>query len=732
MPPAPIPADGNLPDIDGAFALSVEARFDDLLGGYWQRLVDIGSGPGIDNILLTQYENTSDLMLTLYQDGTTHSVVAPDAIVPGETAIFSAGIEPDGTMWIGKDGALLAQAPGVVPADVDRANELIGESNWPGDSPLIGAVTGIEIVTVTEGGSAPDPEDPGPVDPDPADPDPVDPDPVDPDPADPDPVDPSGLAQVNGAFSLSLTARFDSIQGGYWQRFFDFGSGPGWDNILLTQVENTTDVALELHQDGTVHRVIAPEALEQGETADWRTGIDPDGLMWIEKDGVRLAEAQGTVPSDVDRANLLIGDSNWPGDTPMIGTVEAVSVVNGAGDPGDPSDPAGPTGPGDPTDPTVPDDPTGPDDPTVPDDPTGPLDPPGAGTGDMVIVAHQDDDLLFMNPTIAHAIDGDDPMTVIYLTAGDFGQEEIYWGAREDGVKEAYAWMADDDSPTWVDETVTVSIGGQDFDLASSHLESQPDIRMYFLRLPDGFHGEGSETYNGESLFKLAHGEIQTATTVDGANTYSAEDLTTVLTALLETHGPDTLHLQSESEIEHSDHVHGAEFAVAALEDYSDDLLVRTYVGYETWGYEENLSPGEEATVTEAFGLYAAHDPQVQSPGGGWLESYVEWVKREHVDEEWLHEGAEEDSGGATVVTGAAALPEPETVAEPEPETPTAPPEDGPDPEELSDPALDPDPHAAANEDLIAQLMSTHSAWWHAHEAEEIMEEEESDLSLDA
>lgn len=711
MPPAPIPADGNLPDIDGAFAMAVEARFDNLLGGYWQRLVDIGSGSGTDNILLTQYENTSDLMLTLYQDGVAHSVVAPEAIVQGETAVFSAGIEPDGTMWIGKDGVLLAQAAGVVPDDVERTNELIGESNWPDDTPLIGTVTGIEIVAVTESGSAPDPADPGPVDPDPVDPDPVNPGPADPDPADPDPTD--TLAQVDGAFSVTLTARFDNIQEGYWQRFYDFGSGPGWDNILFTQVDNTSDVALELHQGGSVYRVIAPDALSQGETADWRTGIDADGLMWIERDGVRLAEAEGAVPADVDRANLLVGSSNWPGDTPMIGTVEAVTVLNGEAAPLDPD----PTDP-DPTDP----DPVDPVDPTDATDSVDPLDPPGAGTGDMIVVAHQDDDLLFMNPTIAHAIDGDEPVTVVYLTAGDFGQEESYWGAREDGVKEAYAWMAGDDDPTWIDETVTLSLGGQGFDLASSYLESQPDIRMYFLRLPDGFHGEGSDTYNGESLYKLAHGEIQTATTVDGANTYSAEDLTSVLTALLDSHGPDTLHLQSESEIEHSDHVHGAEFAVAALEDYGDDLLVRTYVGYESWGYEENLTPDEEARVTEAFGRYATHDPQVHSPGGGWLESYVEWVKREHVDEEWLHDADDaEDGAPASVTSSALLVPDPQPEAEPTP-----------DPEPEPTPETNDTPPPVSNEDLIAQLMSAQSSWWHDQQAEELDEAEAEDLAAEA
>ena len=121
--------------INGAFQIDLTARFDDPISGSWQRLFDFGSGPGSDNILLTQYENTNDLSLVLYQDGTRYEVTASEAIVAGETADFSAGIDDAGVMWIAKDGVVLAEADGVVPADVDRANALIGRSNWPGDAP---------------------------------------------------------------------------------------------------------------------------------------------------------------------------------------------------------------------------------------------------------------------------------------------------------------------------------------------------------------------------------------------------------------------------------------------------------------------------------------------------------------------------------------------------------------------------------------------------------------------
>lgn len=141
----------------------------------------------------------------------------------------------------------------------------------------------------------------------------------------------------------------------------DFGDGPNTNNIILRQVENTSDMMLEVWVGGEAHRVVAEGAITEGEIADWSAGVDPDGLMWIGKDGAVLAETAGELPEDVDRANLSVGSSNW---------------------------------------------------------------------------------------------------------AEDYGR------AREQGAKDAHAEMAGADD--WVDERITVNAAGQDDQVASSYLESQP------------------------------------------------------------------------------------------------------------------------------------------------------------------------------------------------------------------------------------------------------------------
>lgn len=736
--------------ISGPFRLDVTARFDDILAGYWQRLVDFSDPARQESILLTQYENTSDLMFSVFQDGVAYSVIAPDAIIEGEIADWSVGVDGSGQMWIDKDGVRLGQAQGVVPSSAARSNTLLGQSNWAEDTDLHGAVLGLDIIQSGDGESGGLLNDGAPITGafqldvavrfddlelrgdqsvysaqsaegsdslrltqlgtsndmlfevvqggvthqlvaedaiaqgeirywsigvdesgrmwleqegaplgeariavpqavplseieiggtlaagtavdgvvvdlaiatsggvDPADPDP---DPADPDPADPDPVLPDlptdGPVQIDGAFQVDVTARFDAVMGdSSWQRIFDFGNGPGGDNILLAQYENTTSLTLQLWQEGQVHSVTAEDAIVQGESADWSAGIDPEGRMWIAKDGSLLAEAQGVVPADVERANLLVGQSNWAEDAPLQGEVIGLSITQGAllSDPEDPYDPVDP----DPTDP----------------------DPSALGRGDMFIVAHQDDDLLFMNPTLDAAIDGNDPVTTVYLTAGDFGLDETYWGAREAGEKDAYAHMAG--GSTWTNETVTLDLGDTQVNVASSYLEDQPDVRLYFMRLPDGFDGEGSDTYGFESLESLWDGTIDTAGTVDGSARYSAEQVQATLTALMERHTPERIHIQDHTsehtDIEHSDHVHAAEFASAALGDYSDGTQVISYQGYITWGFEENVTGQELINAQETFAQYADDDPQVFGSDGALLLPYVEWLQREYTVYEQDH-----------------------------------------------------------------------------------------------
>jgi Ca2+-binding RTX toxin-like protein len=256
--------------------------------------------------------------------------------------------------------------------------------------------------------------------------------------------------------------------------------------------------------------------------------------------------------------------------------------------------------------------------------------------GAMTIVAHADDDLLFMNPDIANGIAAGEGSTTIYVTAGDAGNyDDGYWQAREQGTKAAYALMAGEDD--WQDEIVSVTFSGTTYDVASSYLASAPDVRLYFLRIPDGA-GAIADPADEEALAQLEAGTLADVTTVDNAATYTRADLVAVLTALMEAHDPSDFRLQvAEGEFatgEHTDHVHATEFALEALVQFSGtDFQVTHYVNYQSDQMAANLSPEDAAFALEVMQAYAAYDVAATDENGNLLPLYSEWSARQYIAE---------------------------------------------------------------------------------------------------
>ena len=89
--------------------------------------------------------------------------------------------------------------------------------------------------------------------------------------------------QINGAFALAVDVRFDDLSAGTGQKVFDFNNGDGVDNIWLGQVDGTNDMEFVIVKDGIEYRIVAENAIVEGEYATWRVGVDPDGVMRIAK-----------------------------------------------------------------------------------------------------------------------------------------------------------------------------------------------------------------------------------------------------------------------------------------------------------------------------------------------------------------------------------------------------------------------------------------------------------------
>lgn len=279
------PIQTDVRDIHGAFTARAKVVFADLDEGSRQRVFDLGNGPGRDNILLGQIGKSNDMQFKIFDGQKSVGIVAKGAIEEGQEATWTADVDSRGWMRLFKDGELLAEGQGIVPRDVDRANEFVGKSNWSSDTPLIGKVSDL---TITAHNTIP---------------------------------------EIDGAFKAFAEVRFDHLETGEYQRVFDTGNGPDSDNIWLGQVGNGDDMAFEILTGSTKHRITARDTIVEGETAKWQASVDGSGMMRLFKNDHLVAEGQGAVPLDVERASDLIGQSNWAWDTPLAGKVSDLFFV---------------------------------------------------------------------------------------------------------------------------------------------------------------------------------------------------------------------------------------------------------------------------------------------------------------------------------------------------------------------------------------------------------------------
>ncbi|MFC7530296.1 PIG-L family deacetylase [Actinoplanes sp. GCM10030250] len=238
------------------------------------------------------------------------------------------------------------------------------------------------------------------------------------------------------------------------------------------------------------------------------------------------------------------------------------------------------------------------------------LDSSGCSRGRVLnVVAHQDDDLLFMNPDIQRDIDANRCTLTVFVTAGDAGAGEGYWREREKGPRAAYAMMADADDE-W--NTKTVKFGK--YDVRYESLADRSDVALVHLRAPDG-GGGGWPANNGESLDELYQGKLAEIHSVDGANTYTKAGLIELLADVMRTFQPDFIQTLDYSEknrgAEHSDHRTTAFLAFDAHRQYKTPHRISAYMAYAVADLPSNVFYTVENHKLDVFMAYAKHDSKV-------------------------------------------------------------------------------------------------------------------------
>jgi hypothetical protein len=223
-----------------------------------------------------------------------------------------------------------------------------------------------------------------------------------------------------------------------------------------------------------------------------------------------------------------------------------------------------------------------------------PANKPNVNRPHLYIVAHQDDDLLFMNNDILNSIRDGGPVRTVYVTAGDGGFSESYWRGREAGVMAAYASMAGVASD-W-------QCGSRPYaakNVVICTLVSQPQVSLGFMRLPSDW------------IFALWLNNVPSLTTLgEFQSVYNRAEVIQVLSALIAELSPSRVGTQENSWAygdDHSDHVASAFFALQAHAAYSPPHEMRTYRGYNIWYFGLDTPAPERRNLADAEYLDKLH-----------------------------------------------------------------------------------------------------------------------------
>lgn len=237
----------------------------------------------------------------------------------------------------------------------------------------------------------------------------------------------------------------------------------------------------------------------------------------------------------------------------------------------------------------------------------------------MNIVAHQDDDLLFMSPDLLHDIKAGHCVRTVYMTAGDAGASSSYWISRERGSEEAYSSMLKTDD-IWIDRIVKV---GDNRYITVSNPRGNSHVSLIFMHLPDGnLGGQGFASVANQSIARLEAGQIRQIDSVDGQSVYTADQVSDALTTLMHLYQPAEIHTQSNVSgrkfVDHSDHRATGRFVKRAYDNYEIEQFnnkisvpIRYYIGYPIHERPENVSGTDLAEKEAAFFMYGKHDGSV-------------------------------------------------------------------------------------------------------------------------
>lgn len=259
---------------------------------------------------------------------------------------------------------------------------------------------------------------------------------------------------------------------------------------------------------------------------------------------------------------------------------------------------------------------------------------------DLIIVAHPDDDLLFMNPDIQQTIQEKGCILTVYLTAAERGEGIDYMLGREAGVRAAYANMAKS-ANLWHQNYV--SIGHKT--LAHHVLQANPKISLLFIRLQDQWFNKGWGSLTPLSQLESIPGQ-KASSLPPFVEQYNRQDLLNTLVMIMQNYLPTSIRYMDNSITipytklcwkckghDHPDHIAGAKLVHEALNRLPGNYASYSYINYPLLEYPNNLSTVQIKEKSETFNEYARFDhhyceiPKIcKEPKG----TAFDWVQRSY------------------------------------------------------------------------------------------------------
>jgi len=226
---------------------------------------------------------------------------------------------------------------------------------------------------------------------------------------------------------------------------------------------------------------------------------------------------------------------------------------------------------------------------------------PLAHASDLTIVAHQDDDLLFIQPDLFEAVQHGTGLTNVYVTAGNGKRGDDAANPRYEALLRAYGAIVGATRSEW--SCGWIEIAGH----TAQHCRlAFAGISLVFLAYPDG----GLEGKAPNSLLHLWEGKIASASTVSRRpTTYDQRGLIDTLAAIIDLTAPATLRtleVAATHGTDHADHMIVGALAVLATAASSQDPELVSYRGYNISDEPANMSPALFARSADILGRYEA------------------------------------------------------------------------------------------------------------------------------